>query len=301
MPFILFILQAMSLSVYSAKRYIEYRPGDTNLILTIPHGGGLRPAHIPNRDAGGYVNGTLTYSHDEGVVKDHDVAGVRFRKDTYTQELGLLLSDEINILTGRRPHVILCHLYRGKLDVNCDIEKAAFCVEEMEGAWHAWHGFINEAKSAIEERGNRGLMLDVHGHTHTENWVELGYTLTAQALNTGSMNSEDTSIHGLLVENSLTSPKDILSVLSGEQSLGALIQEEGYKVIPSPKYPTPGSGNYYTGGFNTLSHGSHNGGHIDAIQLENPKYVRNSKAGPAYASALARAITTYLDMFYSNR
>ena len=43
--------------IQSDHGYIEYRPGDLNVILSVPHGGCMRPACIPDRDAGYAVNG----------------------------------------------------------------------------------------------------------------------------------------------------------------------------------------------------------------------------------------------------
>ena len=280
-------------SVFSDHKYIEYQPGGaTNIILTVPHGGHLRPGHIPPRDAGADVGGVVVYRHGGNIAKDAKRFPVRYKKDTYTQELGLMIADELECLMRARPHVVLCHLYRGKLDVNCDLEKATFRVPEAEQAWYRWHDFIQQARSQIEALGMRGLMLDIHGHAHCENWVELGYTLSAQQLNEKTYSAAQTSIRGLIDASKLPH----CEVIQGHRSLGALISRHGYKVVPSPEYPGPGNGNYYTGGFNTTHHGSHSGGLIDAIQLEIPSSLRNARAAPKYAEIMASSLVEFLEM-----
>ena len=289
----------MTDSVFSALDYIEYQQGSGQIVITIPHGGGLRPSHIPDRDAGSDIGGKVVYIHDACIEKDHRKYSVRYKKDTFTQELGLMLADRLELLTNHRPHVVLCHLYRGKLDVNCELEKAAFGVVEAGAAWHAWHAFIQQAKEEIQETYKRGLLLDIHGHRHPEDWIELGYTLSPTQLNENSYAAEDTSICGLLEVNKLT--KSPQKVIQGEHSLGGLLSAQGYKVVPSPQFPSPGNGSYYTGGFNTTYHGSHQGSPVDAIQLENPKSLRNAKAAPSYVEALSLSLVQFMKIYYQQR
>ena len=51
-----------------ANEYIEYIPGTLNIILSAPHGGGLQPDEIPDRDAGCWDDdrGRCTWKHDCG-------------------------------------------------------------------------------------------------------------------------------------------------------------------------------------------------------------------------------------------
>ena len=286
----------MNETVFSPDNYIEYRPGNCNLILTIPHGGNLRPDSIPDRDAGYMWNGRCVYRHDSQAAKDFNNCSVRYRRDDFTKELGMLLADAYQRLTNHRPHLIISHLYRGKLDVNCDIEKATFGVLEAQNAWHSWHDFIQQAKDGV---GGRGLLIDIHGHAHPENWIELGYNISHQQLNQNDFKSVGTSIYGLALTNDLASDELFRRLIYGEKSFGGLISEEGYKVIPSPKHICPGDGNYYTGGFNTQHHGSHDGGRFDAIQLETPKCLRTHLEAPVYSAALARILDKFMKRYYS--
>ena len=51
----------------SRRRYIKWVPGCLNVIITTPHGGHLKPASIPDREAGCYVNGACVFEHGCGV------------------------------------------------------------------------------------------------------------------------------------------------------------------------------------------------------------------------------------------
>ncbi len=59
-----------------------------------------------------------------------------------------------------------------------------------------------------------------------------------------------------------TVPFDAL--IRGEKSLGGLMEIRGYRSVPSPKHPHPGDGNYFNGGYTTETHGSRDGGGLDA-------------------------------------
>ena len=265
------------------------------MILSVPHGGKLRPACIPQRDAG-YIDPTTgeeRYNHN-GEKKDPVNCAVHFKKDTNTIELAENIADEIKELTGKRPHVIICHIHRSKLDMNCDKEKATFCVKTAVEAWTAYHKFIADAKQSFN--GSTGLFLDIHGQAHIENWVELGYTLSKEHLNQGDYAAGDTSIRYLA--NRLRNKVQVRDLICGLDSFGGILLDEGYKAVPSPTYPGPGTGEFYTGGYNTQTHGSKHGGIVDGIQIESPRFLREKTMIPEYAKALARTIIKFLDLYY---
>ena len=60
------------------------------------------------------------------------------------------------------------------------------------------------------------------------------------------------SIQALLNRTGLT----VEELLQGDHSLGAMLEEEGYPSIPSPRQPVPGEDKYYRGGHITQIHGS---------------------------------------------
>jgi len=284
---------------FSENHYIEYRPGTLNVILSVPHGGHLKPKHLPNRDFGKLVDGRRVFDHK--YPKDHSVT-VRTKADKFTKELATSLANVLEKKTGRRPHVIINHLHRLKLDCNCSQSEATFGVTEVVDAWKSYHRFIELAKKNI---GKAGLYLDIHGHSHGENWIELGYLVPGRKLDTGDYNASETSIrklHEKLLSNGhhIT----IQQLVSGPHSFGGLLSAiDGYSdiVVPSPRHPGPDAGQYFRGGFNVLRHGSRNedGNEIDGIQIESPICRRMPAEREKYAEAVGCAVVEFLQLYYS--
>lgn len=289
------LAQVKHQSIFDRQKYIEYQPGTLNLIISVPHGGILKPAAIQNRDAGAVINGTFVYDHKYEDKKDFAQCGVRYKQDKYTMEIAKMVAEELCKLTGHRPHVVISHLYRGKMDPNCDLEKGAFGVPQAVEAWQAYQQFVGCAKEAIK---GSGLFLEIHGQIHSEQWVELGYTLPGKTLNSKLYTAQQTSIRNL-AEKLINENFTMQDLIYGPHSLGGLLSAEGYTVVPSPQNPGPFGKKYFTGGYNTEEHGSKTGGVIDAIQVECPQYVRNEAAGGDYSAALARAVHRYLQLYYS--
>jgi len=283
--------------VFSKHQYIEYRPGTLNVILSVPHGGQLKPKHLPNRDFGSLVNGRQMFDHK--YPKDQNAA-VKTKGDKFTKELATALSNVLEGKTGRRPHVIINHLHRLKFDSNCDRSEATFEVPEVVDAWLAYHKFIDLAKKDIRKAG---LFLDIHGHSHSENWIELGYSVPGEKLNTGDYSASETSIHKL--HEKLLSKGHHISIqqlVSGPRSFGGMLSAiNGYSdiVVPSPRHPGPGTGQYFSGGYNVVRHGSRSGGEIDGIQIESPIGRRMPAERVKYAEAVGCAIVEFLQLYYS--
>lgn len=279
---------------FSANKYIEYIPGDLNIILSVPHGGYLKPESIPDRDAGASFKGCVVYDHKYHKYKDPKKWPVRVKCDLMTIELAISISDELaKIWDGHRPHVILNRLHRGKLDCNCCKEKGTFNHPEAAAAWEAFHGYIERAKSTMK---GRGLFFDLHGHVHSENWVELGYTVQGEDLDANKFSLASTSVSSLVK----CYPQKSYDLIKGPQSFGGLLAKEGYVTVPSPQHPSPGKGSYYTGGYNTEKHGSKNGGSIDGIQIESPACVRTNANLKAYSKALAKTMKEFYQLYYSD-
>jgi hypothetical protein len=144
-------------SEWGTNRYVEYRPGNGPLVLSAPHGGALEPSSIPDRTGGTTVT------------------------DSNTIDVATLVQDGFS--EPARPHLVICHLARTKLDANREIVEAAEGNPEAELAWTEYHGFIERARAQVAAAYGRGLYVDVHGQSHAENWTECGMLLTASELN----------------------------------------------------------------------------------------------------------------------
>lgn len=271
-------------SVYLGSRgFVEYFPGNIPLILSATHGGDLRPADIPNRTCAGCVTSA----------------------DLYTRELAIELRESVFRANGYYPHLVINRLHRSKLDANREIIEAAQGHPDAEKAWKEFHGFLEQAVVQIKNTCGRGLLIDIHGHGHTIQRLELGYLLSAVTLRTNEDNLDteeivsQSSIRYLASNNRLNLKHHVL--VRGENSLGALLEQEGFPSVPAPGDPAPRSGqDYFSGGYNTEKYGSANGGTIDAIQIEcNFQGVRDSEVSRAvFADRLAAAVLHFMQTLY---
>ncbi len=93
------------------------------------------------------------------------------------------------------------------------------------------------------------------------------------------------------------SPIPFSQLLRGPTSLGGLLEAEGVAAVPSPAEPSPGSDEYFTGGYNTRRHGSIDDGEVvSGIQIEHhfPGLRDTDVNRRAYATRLAVAIRSYV-------
>jgi len=268
---------------FSPNGYVEYRCGDLPLVISVPHGGALVPADIPDRTCNDPV---------------YDV-------DANTAELGDAIDSVFAVADGCRPHMVINHLARRKLDTNRNLVDGACGDPQAALAWQAFHDFIDSAKARVEEISGKGFYLDLHGHGHTVQRLELGYLLYEDelALSDATLNTSTyinySSIRSLALENQLDlSHADLLR---GPLALGTRLADVGYPSVPSQQDPFPLQGQpYFSGGYNTARHGSYNGGSIDGVQVEcNFSGVRDSPANRAdFAVSLRAALTTFLTDHY---
>ncbi|XP_068532394.1 uncharacterized protein [Anas acuta] len=287
--------------LFGHNNFTEYQVGNMNLILSVPHGGSMEPEDIPDREAGCWDAETSSciFSHDcpPGSIQDYKNCKVSTNQDRYTIEVAQVLAEEINKITdGFFPHIVINHLQRFKMDANREKEEAAFGIPQAEQAWEDYMGFLTTAKSQM----TRGLILDIHGQAHPEQWIELGYTVSKTSLNSGVFSASCSSIRYLA--NQLVSVS-FGTLLAGNRSLGKYIEEQNnsYVCVPSPSNPSPNNGNYYSGGYITKTFGSRDSGAVDAIQMELPQWVRAPEERLRFCKALARAVMKFWQTNYCSQ
>ena len=271
---------------HDSTGYVEYRAGNLPIILSAPHGGNLEPTSIPDRDCVGCI--TIN--------------------DAYTKSITTGLYEELYERTGCYPHVIINLLHRKKFDANRDIGDAADGNPVVEEAWHAYHDFIDAAKNQVTEDYGRGFFLDLHGHAHTIQRIELGYLMNRDdlqesdaVLNTDAYVSES-SVLSLINDNILGI--DHSDLLRGPYSLGTLLDEKGLPSVPSFSDPFPLDGEpFFQGGYNTQRHGSRDdAGTIDAIQIEMNQDIRfDTDRRLKLIDSLAYTSLEYYDRHYEDQ
>ncbi|NLE34552.1 MAG: T9SS type A sorting domain-containing protein [Bacteroidales bacterium] len=268
-------------SYFGRADYIEYVAGNLPLIISVPHGGGLTPAEIPDRTCG-----------DESVT------------DLYTIELAQSIRAEIMEITGCTPHMVICHLKRTKLDANRNVDIAACGNEFAETAWNEYHLFLDSAKVSVKRLSGKGLLIDLHGHGHSIQRLELGYQLSADQLRyPDAMLNEPEIINLSSIRNlALYNITNLMhsELLRGFYSLGTLFASRGYPAVPGIDEPYPLSGEpYFSGGYISERHGSLLTGTVDAIQVECNQEVRFEKtARNAFGTAFAGILLDHLIRHY---
>ena len=268
--------------IYGKNNFTAYQRGRLPIIISIPHGGNIAPANIPDRTC----NNPTTVT------------------DANTIELGRQIDSSLFNLTGCHAHLILCHLKRTKLDCNRNLDDGACSNIEAENAWMEFHKFIDTAEFlAQQEYQGKALFIDLHGHGHAIQQLELGYSLTAKQLDqpdsllnsTSYINSS--SIRNLVSKN--INGFNHAELIRGQYALGTILTNAGYPSVPSLTTPTPGSNPYFDGGYNTLNYTSNLAGNtVDGLQIEcNYTNVReNYTTRKVFGEALAKSILSYLEI-----
>ena len=223
---------------YGTNNYIEYQKGTLPIVLSVPHGGDLDPAGIPNRTCNNPV----------------------FATDSNTIETALAIKNALFEQTGCYPHIIICHLKRSKLDCNRNLSDGACGNPQASTAWNEFQGFITTAQNhANLSSSNNAIFIDVHGHGNPIQRIELGYLLYDDelALPDATLNTTTylnySSIKNLALnnQNSYTHAQ----LLRGPKSFGTLLGDKGFPSVPSSQIPFPGTtSNYFSGGYITANH-----------------------------------------------
>jgi N-formylglutamate amidohydrolase len=266
--------------------HIDYLVGNTPVIITVPHDGILTPSSISDRTYG-------AMSRDLNTQK----VAERFAF-FFVQRSG-----------GLFPHVIVSNLHRTKLDPNRDIEEAAQGDLGAIQAYNAYHSFIQTAIDSVETYFDSGILLDLHGHGHDIQRLELGYLLEPNDLDLGNIQiSSSTYIEKSSISQIASlSPANFSEVLRGPTSFGGLMVTKSYSyssagsgtdvytfdAVPSTTTASPGTDPYFTGGYTTVKYSI---GEINVIQIE-ANYDRARDTARSYG-ALGSAIEEALFDFY---
>lgn len=256
---------------FGSNQYIEYLAGDLPIIISAPHGGRERPPELPDREQG------------------------TFAFDINTQELARAVAAELYARTGHWPHVIICRLHRRKLDCNREIAEAAAGHPLAEQAWQEFQGFIEAARMAVVRQQGRGLYIDLHGHGHANQRLELGYLHSAEQLaaDDAVLNSPSYALESGLRAIAALQRTSYAELIRGEHSFGALMEQHGFPCSPSPSNPRPAVP-YFRGGYNTQRHGR-DAAPLAGLQIET--YSRGVRATAEDRARFARALATTLETY----
>ncbi|RAV29648.1 N-formylglutamate amidohydrolase [Sinomicrobium soli] len=266
---------------YDENEWIECIVGDMPLVISVPHGGDLKPEEVPDR------------------VCD----GITTVRDTGTMELAEAIRKEMQEKYGKTPYIIISHIARTKIDLNREIEEATCNNEEVIQTWHDFHDFVETSLQLSVKNHGKTLYIDLHSHGHTIQRLELGFGLTANRLGkvyTGHELqdiAEESSVNNLLKDNENYTVRD---VLIGDKAFGTLMTDRGLPSVPSKQDPYPMTNEtYFNGGFNTRLYTSVDFPDISGWQIETNTEARNSRERRAkFAGAFCESYFEFIGTFY---
>ncbi|CAF0770569.1 unnamed protein product [Brachionus calyciflorus] len=270
---ILIINTIRSQNYFGSKGYTEFKTGNINILISIPHDGGLKPVSIIDRPK--EINDTMP-------------------RDLNTRPFAEELAAELNRLTFKTPFMVFNNLHRVKMEPNVQPNDSCSSLnvnKECETAVNEYHNFISGFKTNMSKVYKQLLIIDIHGNAHAENWTELGYILSKFDLNKPVLaNLTKSSVQGL---NSLYN-YGLERLIRGNISLGAFMQKFSYRVVPSPSILSPGTGGYFNGGYITFKHKSIN---TNTIQMELASFIRrNSTTSRYHAKNIANAVYQFYNI-----
>ncbi|MFN0076241.1 MAG: hypothetical protein ACKVY0_07190 [Prosthecobacter sp.] len=281
--FHLFLAASLHAQTPALEQLIEVRSGTLPIILTVPHGGTLKPDNV--------------------LARRYGVTGM----DANTVPLSEMIIEELQVLYGGKPHAIFSRLHRTRLDPNREIKEAAQGEPTAEAAWHRFHDSAQNARDVVMKKHGHGLLLDIHGHRHLDQRVELGYLIKGELLKAGD--AELNANAALIATTSIReldqrSPQSFAALLRGPQSLGGLLEFRGFRCLPSPTKDNPSLlAGYFSGAYDVLAHGSRDGGTVSAIQVECPwNNVRDRPENQRrFARALADSLGVYFEVHFGRK
>ncbi|MCF8380058.1 MAG: N-formylglutamate amidohydrolase [Bacteroidales bacterium] len=268
-------------SYFLKNKYVEYIHGNLPLVISVPHGGYEIPDDIPERMG--------------KFAKNQDI---------YTIEIAEEIRKRVFELTGKYPYIVINHLHRTRFDANRALDEAADGNKIAEAVWYAYHQQIDSVEALITKDFGKGLFIDLHGHRHSVQRIEIGYLISdvelrqdADFLNDGYID-EYSSIRNLLQTKDSTIT--FTDIIRGDHSLGSLLSAKGQVCVPDNTRLFPEEGEpYFSGGYNTMRHGSSDGGTIDGIQIEIDLTSRTDiEKRMKISDDIALSLLEFLSLYY---
>lgn len=147
-------LRELFYSIVPKRDYLIAGRGDSNLIITAPHGGNLKPRHIPSRTQG------------------------KLQKDSYSLSLAQEVIHQLNV----RPSYVLSEIHRSKVDLNREVVEATEGNPEAIKVYNDWNITIRTYKQLMLQKKGRGLLVDIHSNNDAD-YIQLGYGISAKSYN----------------------------------------------------------------------------------------------------------------------
>lgn len=256
------------------NKWNSFLQGSMPLVISAPHGGTNNLESVPDRSCEGAV--TVT--------------------DMNTAELALAIAEQMEVAYGVKPYLVVCNLSRKDVDQNREIEVATCGNEKMQQSWGEFHGLIDGALKEAVERHGFCLYIDLHGHGHEVQRLELGYLLEEKVLERLYQGSSLSASEPFSLQRLLRDSVDLHRLVYGPRSFGTMMAEAGFPSVPSQGDPFPMAGQkFYGGGYNTRRYTGPDYPGVFGWQIESHfKGVRDKSGRPLFAEAFGRVVLQML-------
>ncbi|MBC8227828.1 MAG: hypothetical protein H8E74_11975 [Gammaproteobacteria bacterium] len=238
--------------VSDGQGYIQYRVGNTPVIITVPHDGTLVPSNMADR-----------IGDVERAVNTRKVA----------EQFAVFFNANSN---GLFPHIIYNNVSRTKLDPDANLMDGAQGNSYANLSYGTYHSYLQTAIDSVEANFDSGILLNLVEHDNATQQFELGYLLSESELNLSDaeLNNGYSTLSSISQLSSI-SAATFSEVLRGYSSFGnflfaASYNGSSYQVVPNLDNPNAPSGGYTSGGFTLTTYGKERLGKINAIEVATP-------------------------------
>jgi N-formylglutamate amidohydrolase len=260
--------------VYKKKldAYTEVQYGNMPLIISVPHGGTDNPTTLPDRNCP-----NITTVTDNGTIE-------------MVAAIDSVCRAEYNV----QPYLVISYLKRTKLDLNREITEATCGNSAVAGIYNNYHYSIDSFIAKLLLKYPQVLFIDLHGHGHTKQRIELGYLVSASQLrNPAAIAPSSTSYYNMLLQNPFLNSNQFLTAAN---AFGTLLAEKNIPTVPSAQDPAPLTDDpYFDGGYNTKKYTAAAYPKVYGWQLEaNYTGVRDNKTNRIkFAKAFLQSVMEF--------
>ena len=238
--------------VSDGQGYIQYRVGNTPVIITVPHDGTLVPSNMSDR-----------MGDTERAVNTRKVA----------EQFAVFFNANSD---GLFPHIIYNNLSRTKLDPDANLMDGAQGNSYANQSYGTYHSYLQTAIDSVEANFDSGILLNLVEHDNATQQFELGYLLSESDLNLSDevLNTGYSTLSSISQLSSISSGS-FAEVLRGYGSFGeylfaASYNGSSYQVVPTLDNPNAPSDGYTLGGYTLTAYGKERLGKINAIEVATP-------------------------------
>lgn len=245
--------------VQGADDLVMIQTGQLPIIISAPHGGNQSLPDVETRQQ-----------------RDRPTGGSGFvvSRDLGTEELALEFAAALEKRLRARPHLVISRVHRKFIDFNRPAD-LAYDDPDARPLYEEYHRALQTACRAVQDRFQRGLLIDIHGQILSADTVYRG--------------THDGKTMSLLRE------RFGAEAFSGEMSLFGRLKSRGWRVHPDPLDGTEQPG--YRGGYIVKTYGSHQNTGVDAVQLEFGDRYRSRANRAATVQVLTEAVADYYQDF----